>query len=248
MKNNDGLKKHHFWLLLGVVPLFTLIGVVLVDSSVGGAIDGRKKDIDTATGDIGKKSKPKPKSLIVDADVLLDKVGKKSGDLWKDNWERQKDLYTWPNGSGLLKEIEARNLKFGDPLPSDRGEFEEFRKNEVYRYEYSALKKDGSGIGTGMADKVAPTQFRNNNWQSVLRYVNDFGPGNFSKDQVWLIMEDIWVQRSLLDAVRSVNEEMAAFHRAVANTKGDIVDDPSYDDQGHKSLGARTARTGRRRP
>src|SRR6266542_3629533 len=59
---NDALKKHHFWLLLGFVPLFTLIGVLVVDSSVGGAITKRKQEIDAASSDIGKKQNPKPKS------------------------------------------------------------------------------------------------------------------------------------------------------------------------------------------
>ena len=38
MKNKDSLKKHHFWILFGLVPLFVLIAVFVVSSSVGGAI------------------------------------------------------------------------------------------------------------------------------------------------------------------------------------------------------------------
>ncbi len=236
---NDALKKHHFWLLLGFVPLFTLIAVVLVDSSVGGAIAKRKGEIDGASASIAKKQDAKPAKLILQAEALVEKVGKKQGGLHKGNWDRQKDLYTWPAGGSpgspkLLKQIETRNLKFGDTLPNQGGEFDEFRKSEVYLYEFSSLKKDGSGgPGTGMADMVAPTQFKNG-WQSVLRHVNDFGPGNISNDQVWLIMEDIWVQRSLLKGIRSINAETAAFRRGRADKDAGVGPDPSFDDDGYK--------------
>ncbi|WP_261363077.1 hypothetical protein [Gemmata palustris] len=33
----------------------------------------------------------------------------------------------------------------------------------------------------------------------MLRYVNDFGQMAASKDQIWLILEDMWIQRSLLE-------------------------------------------------
>ena len=239
MKNNDALKKHHFWLLCGFVPLFTLIGVVLVDSGVGGAIADKKKKIDDANAAIAKKQDAKPAKLVTAAEVLVDKVGKKQGDLHKENWNRQKGLYTWPNGGQpgspkLLKEIEAKNLKFGDPLPNQRGEFDEFRKKEVYVHEFSSLKDDGTGgPGTGMADKVYPTQF-NGGWKRVLRYVDKFGEGNISNDQVWLMMEDIWVQRSLLEAIRSINAETAAFRRGRLDKDGGVSADPTFDDAGHK--------------
>lgn len=235
MKNNDALKKHHFWILFGIVPLFSLIGVQCISSNVGGAIAKKDKEVDDTKKKIASKTNPKPQSLIAEADKLIEQVGNKSGGLHKENWERQKDLFTWPN-SELLKEIEQKGLKFGDPLPSTRGQFDEFRNPAVYEYEFSSIPKTGTappGPGTGMADRVAPTQFRGG-WRSVLRYVNEFPQVNITSDQVWLIMEDIWVQRSLLSAIRSVNDEMATFRRAVVNSKGDVSDDPTYDEQGRK--------------
>lgn len=318
MKKNDALKKHHFWILLGVVPLFTLIGALVVSSSVGRAVAERQKLLDDAKTKITPKLNPKPKSLIQEADKLVAVVSSKQGDLHKANWDRQKNLFTWPAGSPLLRDIELgeaniekaadpiieRSLpanlppaeraakakevrdelakltpldrtaklkemldqlpippaerkaimepawpKFGDPLPTDRGEFDEFKG--VYRAQFSTLKDDGSGgPGTGMADRVAPTQFRGG-WRSVLRHVNDFGQVQLTKDQVWLMMEDIWVQRSLLDAVRAINEERASFRRAKFDKDGNAAPDPSFDDAGNKlQLGAngqpaRDPRTGR---
>src|SRR5262245_28368283 len=70
----------------------------------------------------------------------------------KKNWERQKFLFVWPSNSKLLSQFDQMNFKFGAPLPTDRGELDEFTKREVYLYEFSSLlKKDSVGPGTGMA-------------------------------------------------------------------------------------------------
>jgi hypothetical protein len=247
MKADSPLKKHHFWILCGVVPLFTMIAVLIVDSSVGGRIEARASAIKKERDAIGNKKNPKPISLIKEAGTTVAKVEKRQGKLHEENWERQKDLFTWPANSKLLRPFDQMNLKFGAPLPTEEGEFDEFKKPSVYLYEFSSLlKKDAVGPGTGMADTVAPTQFAGGDWRAVLRHVNDWGQSQITKDQVWLVMEDIWVQRSLLGAVRSVNAQMATFHRArvVKPEKGEkddkdadggeIEDDPTYDDAGTK--------------
>ena len=49
--------------------------------------------------------------------------------------------------------------------------------------------------------------------RSLRRQVNSWTDLSLTSDQVWLMMEDVWVQRSMLDAVRSVNAQMADFNR-----------------------------------
>jgi len=237
MKSESPIKKHHFWLLLGVVPLLTLIGVLMISGRVGGEIAKRKADLKAANDKIQSKMNPKTNALIAETEKVVGQVSKRQGGLHEENWTRQKHLFTWPTNSKLLKEYEKANYKFGDPLPTAKGEFDEFRArgNEVYLPEFSTLlKKDAVGPGTGMADKVAPTTFRGG-WQSVLRHVNDWGGSQLTKDQVWLIMEDIWIQRSLLEAITTVNAEVAAYRRAVRNDKtGALSPDTSFDEDGFK--------------
>ena len=233
MKTDNTLKKHHFWFLLGVVPLLTLIGVVMINSKVGGKIEERRKAIDDANKAIAGKRDPKPESLIKKAGEVVATVEKRQGGLHQENWNRQKYLFTWPDNS-KLKKFDQMDLKFGDKLPTAEFEFDEFRKPEVYLHQFSSLlKKDAFGPGIGMADKVAPTQFYGG-WQKVLRHVTDWGQAQITKDQVWLVMEDIWVQRSMLDAIRAVNAEAAAFRRAVADKDGNPVVDRSFDESGNK--------------
>ena len=77
----------------------------------------------------------------------------------------------------------------------------------------------------GMADTIAPTQF-NGGWERILRYVNDWGQKTLVSDQIWLMMEDIWVQRSMLEAIKSVNEQIGEFSRVKYVKNGQPIDDP----------------------
>lgn len=235
MKKDNPLKKHLFWLLLGFAPLLTLLGAMMISSGVGGAIEAQQSELKKANDALSSKLNPKSKETIRKATQAVAVIDVKASDLHKANWDMQKHLYTWPSNSEDLKAIERLNLKFGDPIPNSSVAFAQLRDqySEVYLPEYSTLKKGATGPGKGMADKVAPTQFRGG-WQSILRHVNEFGQNALTKDQVWLLMEDIWVQRSLLSAVSSVNNEMATFRRAKRNEKGEIVYDPSYDANGNK--------------
>jgi hypothetical protein len=248
MKSESPAKKHHFWILFGLAPLFTLIGACTMTSSVGGKIEDKQKEIKSALETLNKKANPKPKSLISEAEAALAEVGKKKDKLHSFNWSRQKALYTWPAGSpNKLKPIEKLNLKFGDALPQSENEFDEFREPTIYLNEYSSLrgkdvKKDAKG--TGMADRVSPTQFLGG-WQARLRYVTEWKDGAIDPNEVWLAMEDMWVQRSLLSAIKAVNDDSAAFRRAKREEpraddpkdrpvpRGYSVD-PSYDEVGNK--------------
>ncbi|WP_439626424.1 hypothetical protein [Gemmata sp.] len=221
------LKKHHFWVLAGLVPLFVLIAVFTISSSVGEAIENREKEYKTSAQSIEPKLNPKSDKLIEAIQSQVSRVQDKKNELWKQNWERQKGLYVWPKTSARLKEVERLGLKFGDPIPSGDSQYAEFQKPEVYLAEFSRdlPNKKASLPNPGMADLIAPTQFKAG-WQSVLRHVNAWDERQLTSEQIWLMMEDVWVQRSMLDAIRQVNAQMAEFQR-VKYVKGDqVIDDP----------------------
>src|SRR5205823_3154626 len=134
--------------------------------------------------------------------------------------------FRWPN-SPLLTEFNYVPDKYTEaPEPKDRRptfkgfEFgadilrnnspsvrDTFKNRDVYLYEYSSFltppPPDKMGTGIGMADRLWPTQFLGG-WQSVLRHVNGndsngygWGQGTPMSAEVWLALEDLWVQRSL---------------------------------------------------
>jgi hypothetical protein len=227
MKKNDGLKKHHFWILFGLVPLFVMIAVLMVTSSVGAEIDKKMAEIKSAEDSL-KGKQPKSGKIL---DVLaerIEEVKKKKQSLWAKNWDIQKSMYTWPKNE-QLQAVEKMDLRFGAPIPADNFTRDQFKLPEVYLHEYSDEDRAARKPATrGMVMAVAPTEFRGG-WERVLRHVtrNGWGPGAPSSEQIWLLMEDLWVQRALLDAVRSVNAQFSEFKRVEFKPDGKtVVDDP----------------------
>lgn len=221
MKNNNKelLKKHHFWILFGLVPLFVLIAVLVISSSVGGAIEKKAAEIAKAESEIKAKSNPKSNLLLEKMGDTIKTVDSKQDGLWKGGYTPQKSLYTMLD-SPLLRPIERLGLKFGDKIPNNQNEYEEFKKREYYRARY-----------VRMAESVSPTAFANG-WESILRHVNQWSPVKLTSEQIWLLMEDIWVQESLLEAISSVNAQMAEFTRVKYERDGQVLDDPT--DKAHQ--------------
>src|SRR5262249_13434603 len=155
----------------------TLIAVFMINSSVGGKIKEREVAIENAKKEIAKVGSPKSEKTIEEAADKMKQVTNKKGDLWKENWDRQKAMYVWPN-SRLLKDVEKMNLKFGAKIPDTDFTYDEFKKPEVYLAEFStaAVKENlRSKIppgALGMAEMIAPTQF-NGGWERILRHVTE---------------------------------------------------------------------------
>jgi hypothetical protein len=250
--NKDLLKKHHFWILVGLIPLLVLVAVVLVTSEVGAAIEEKKKAIDTAEKDLQSKSNPKPNQLLAELEKQREALEKRRTELWKENWERQigvtgdkqdpaRNLLRWPASRVLARfnytpnyATDKDQLKFGAPIPNTEGELNEFTKVEVYTAEFSNARPGFPG--TGMADRVAPTQFANGNWAAVLRHVSlpPAGPGWENRaptsSQVWLALEDLWVQRAMLGQIRAINDQIGAFALVrPADGGGQPADPPPLD-------------------
>jgi hypothetical protein len=249
MKNNDALKKHHFWILAGLVPLLVLIAVVVISSGVGGAISERKAAIEKAQKEIASKANPKPIKLIQEMDKLIEQVASKRGDLWKANWDAQKHLYVWPKSRNfdnfarrvkktikgedgkeeekeVLESIRLEDLKFGDPIPNNADQYAAFKSPSLYLAMYSNADPRQGQSGTGIADQLAPTQFLGG-WHSVLRHVNRFPERQLTSEQIWLLMEDYWIQRALLLDLKSVNDQIGSFQPVrYQDEQGQLIDDP----------------------
>lgn len=224
--NKDTLKKHHFWILIGLIPLLVLIAVITITSEVGGAIETKRTEITKAKTDLGAKQSPTPNAVLTELEKQRTQLANKQTELWKENWERQiglasgkqdpaKNLLRWPN-SRLFARFNyteeyltnKEQLKFGATIPDPEGEYTEFQKPEIYLAEFSNGK-------TGMADRIAPTTF-NGGWERILRHVaaNGWGQTKPTSEQLWLALEDIWVQRAMLAQVQAVNDQIGTFRKA----------------------------------
>lgn len=235
--NKDKLKKHHFWILLGLVPLLVLIAVVTINSGVGAAIETKQAEIKKSQDEVSAKKGAKGNALIDKVQKRAADIAAKRTELWDANWKKQFPLFTWPkDGGGLLTRLNydenGQGLRFGDKaVPTANGELDIFRRTEVYlkTYEQMAARIAPTQFGSGAASTGGggggglgrPGAFgggaaaprAGEGWQAVLRHVSEWGQQQPSPYQIWLALEDIWVQRSMIEAVRSVNDEVAKFEK-----------------------------------
>src|SRR4051794_17560670 len=98
--NKQTLKKHHFWVLTAIVPVIVLIAFFLVVDVVGGEIDKKFEAIEKSEQTLKGRQ-----SSSLRADMLLTELEaqrlvllSKQQELWKQNWNKEKDEFKWPAG------------------------------------------------------------------------------------------------------------------------------------------------------
>jgi hypothetical protein len=194
--DKDTVVKHHFWFLLIPFGLFALLAWIGLWTSVSDATDERQKAITTHQDELNA-TKAKSQKLVSLLEDQKKKLAGQRGVMWKAAWENQKDIYTWPVNYTSEQRAKLDKLKFGDDIP-DRTIRQQFSDDEKYVTEHQALE-----------DKIAPMQF-NGGWRYVLSYIPKWGLVP-SYEDIWLAMEDIWVQRGLVLAIDQVNRDAATF-------------------------------------
>jgi hypothetical protein len=192
--DKQALKKHHFWILLG-------LAVILIPIALSGAVWG----VGAAAEDKDKKNKEKLTTLQkqqVKSDDYREKLEKQKLELqarknivWEQAYQAQEGLLMWPDA---LRHLNPPNDKyFGDMIEvQDR---DRFQSNDVYLAEYNKLP-----------DIIAPTEFADRRWQDVLLYVHKFDTLP-TPEEVWLALEDLCVQREVLRDIHAVNQMIAEF-------------------------------------
>jgi hypothetical protein len=200
MKKNDSLKKHHFWILAGLAPLLALLAMVFLMTGPGeakekaaGEIEAKKKE--------ATSTQPKGKGVLEnDFPRQKEKLLERREILWKANYEAQKGIFDWPQDPRLA-DLEKRYTKFGAKMDTTQNfAFEAIKDRNIYETAYDQV-----------AEEIKPTVFPGGNWRRVLRYVSNWTEKYPTSDQVWLALEDLWVQRGLLLPVKEVNAAAARF-------------------------------------
>ena len=194
------LKKNIFWILAGVAPFLTFLTFLFVFLFVGGEVATKSEAITKDLTDLGSKKAKGVKGLGT-MDKQKDVIAQQKQKLWEANWDQQLKLFTWPTSSnGDLKAFEQKYQKFGEKMSVFNDEFSTFKTKSVYESVYERL-----------AESIKPTLFQNNNWRGVLRHVSDWTDKTPTNNQVWLALEDMWVQKGLLDPIVAVNASAAVF-------------------------------------
>lgn len=195
--NNEALKKHHFWILAGLAPLLVFLAAIFLMTGVSGAIDKKVKEVDDNEKSVAGAKAPGT-GMIKDLDAKKETLGKVRGDLWKINWDKQATYFTWPETSEKLFD-KYNTVKFGEKnrdFIKDQGLGEKLKP--AYTDAYAKL-----------GASIAPTKMKGG-WEAVLRWVRNWGQLQPESQQLWIVMEDVWMQRALLGPIAAVNESIAS--------------------------------------
>ena len=216
------LKKHHFWFLFIPIIVALMVAWFGLLSEVDGEIEKTKTENEKKKNET-KKTQAQPKDTLVEYDKQNSKLRSQKEILWKDGWERQKDLFVWPTGYSRDRIDFLKKFRFGEEIREELQVLELFQRAgaKLYLDEYEQLVKT-----------LEPMQFRDKDWKVVLTRDKQNWLNRPDSEDVWLAMENLWVQRELLLAVHKVNADAAAF-RLVASPD-------NKDDKKHRLFRSRT--------
>jgi hypothetical protein len=205
------LKKHHFWFLLIPVGIAVLLCWYALFLEVPDAISGTAGGFEQKKKDLASVQ-AKSRGLVDEYAKNVKRLDEDRVKMWKQSWDEQKHIFVWPSGYTDKQLAVVKDRRFGDPIPNTDQTLLQFREPEVYHAEYKKLVQE-----------LEPMQFRES-WQKVLRYQDQFRLAPDYED-MWLAMDDLWVQRTILMAIRDVNARAAEF-KIVAPADG--KDNPKH--------------------
>src|ERR1700678_268761 len=93
--------KERLWVLLVPFLPLVLFAVLFLWTYVDLSIAETQKAIETKKRELGAKGNLKGDQDIKNLAVVSNELEARKNALWKESWAVQKDLYTWPSGSGV---------------------------------------------------------------------------------------------------------------------------------------------------
>ena len=178
-------KRTRLGVVLGSVGIVLLaIGIIVAGRNRGSKPDAKEQEKEIGSDNPQRVIRPSPDDKIREF-------------AWWTGWNEQKDLLTWPKGLTPKQVDLVKNLKFGDTIPNAEA-FRAAFAQEAYRAAYGDL-----------IDNLGPITCRVP-WTQMLQVVENFQRMPTS-EEVWLAMENLWVQRELLACLQQVNADAGRF-------------------------------------
>lgn len=188
--------KNRFWLLLGLIPLFFLIGLLVLTTSVAGDRDeARNKYNAQLTGLQGIKN-VKNANFIDPLKAKQKTLQDHKNKVWARVWESQADMMTFPSSSRAPLARFSKQY-FGDEIPDlERREF----AFDPHMY-FGQLEKFKQPPG--------PVYYLGG-WEKVIQPVLKWNSAP-TTEECWLAQEDLWVKWELLGMIKNALEAVAQF-------------------------------------
>jgi len=132
---------------------------------------------------------------------------------WERTWNEQKEMFWWPRRMTAYRSAELGKLSFGDEI-SDEGTRTQFAAPESYAAEVDLLVKESGSLNFQKG------------WDRTFRDAAFRGIRRVTSEDVWLAMEQLWLQAEVLAAIRSVNSKAGQFQQApFKNADGTLRED-----------------------
>jgi len=263
----DAVVKHHFWILLGFVPLVVLPMVFLARGKLAAEIDSARSQIESRLSAVRSVAgiQPHPNDGWSGAiDKATVRVKKETLEEWDKLWQSQEPLRVWPESLGpdFLQRIAA--LKPGGKLPRPLLERYQNGVRAIVRTlpkrmgaDEMMLEGAAGGQGQPMAlppGALEPGMVRGrpgapekpmalvqwNPADQARLYASFDWQKPPSTTQVLLAQEELWVYGVLADAIARVNKTSAgAYNAAIPVVEQLAVGYPAAEDNPGAAAGGR---------
>lgn len=212
--DKEYLAKHHFWFLLAGYTPMVLLGLILLWTSVAGAIDGEANKIKAIKEEVKKYAKAdvKNEAWIRGFKGKAEELAKQKNKVWGQVWQGQSTLFAWPEPLSELNSYE-----YGEDI-------REAQKRDTYINDKNCYRKqvrDLIAVVQPVNDKGEGVVQFQGGWKDILTHVPRwYGSGSGgalvvpSSEEVWLAQEDLWVQRELLQVIRETNDGLALYEKS----------------------------------
>ncbi|OAI40786.1 hypothetical protein AYO40_04320 [Planctomycetaceae bacterium SCGC AG-212-D15] len=225
--DKEYLAKHHFWFLLATYLPLVLLSLILLWTSVAGAIDtqaNKMKKLRDETKRVDTKDVKNDRWISAFATKAASLVAQKNK-VWKEVWDGQAPMFTWPELLGRLQSFE-----YGERI-GGTAELNDLRDKYINDETcYKKQLKDMVAVVQPVNDKgEGVVQFRGG-WENVIKHVQPWTGRDRalvvpSSEEIWLAQEDYWVQRELLQVIRDTNDSVAVYEKkpdAAKPARGEI--------------------------
>jgi len=201
------VKKHHFWLLLGVVVITSVVVWYLSTSALQAAFNNNSRDIKNKFGEIERlPSNPlRNDKMISEIKAEQDKIRNQAVAAWKVHRERQQPLLVWPKEFAA---IEANLQTPGYEIPEAlRRDFLQTLLlpawQQLFLIPQPVLDPTQTVLPVpdgyrGLVTWTAP---------NMVDYLNRHKQDDVPSDiRVRTAVEDMWIYKNLFEIIRGMNE------------------------------------------
>lgn len=217
--DKEYLAKHHFWFLLAVYTPLVLVGLIILWTSVAGAIDKEAQTLKKLKDEVKNVNKPdvKNRAWIEAFKQKAENLAKQKNKVWDEVWRGQAAIFTWPEPLSHLQ-----TLEYGEPIVRNEDRDTFVNDKDCYRKEVKELVSVVQPVndkGEGVVQFGA-----SNDWRQVLSYNRKWLDSSVaqkvpSSEDIWLAQEDLWIQRELLQVIRDTNDGLAIYEKVAPAPK-----------------------------